>query len=369
MNLCIYSKKSEPEVSFKKQEHIFPASLGGLSKLPKGYVSDEINEKFSKDLELDFTREGFLAIVRQFIGPGSRGNINNPKKATQSKVHLISDEDDNNALGYIVEGVPTYIKQIIFNLEDGALSNSTKLIFPKTKNVTEELEKFLNADYKHITLIRDIHIPENEIILGLNEYQEKGKGALKKKWFIGHNPNVSINEDLKEKLKKFTKEVYLYSVGKKFDLTIEYKKVTSHQPIIFSQELFFRTCAKIAFNYVASIVGQEAVLNKEFDVIRNYVLNGGDGDFLGFIDSEKVDGTILSPKSLGDKHAIVASFKEKDVLVNLIFYGNIYFVVKMTHEMDVYALLSMGSPVNGIIVDWRNRKEINIAEYCKYNKL
>ncbi|MCC0726680.1 hypothetical protein KGF51_09680 [Clostridioides sp. ZZV14-6045] len=264
MNICIYSKKLESEVNFEKQEHIFPSSLGGISKLPKGYVSDEINEKFSKELELDFTREGFLAIVRQFIGPGSRGNVNNPKKATQSKVHLISNED-GNALGYISLGKPIYIKQIIFNLEDGVLSNSTKLLFSKTKNVTEELEKFLNTDYKYITLIRDNHISKKEVIFGLKEYQEKGRGPIKQKWFIGHNPEVLINEDFKEKLKKLVNEVYEHSIDKELYLTIENKSVTSYQTLEFNIDIFYRTCAKIAFNYIVSIVGQEIALKEDFD--------------------------------------------------------------------------------------------------------
>ena len=125
MNTCIYSKKTEPDVHFKKQEHIFPASLGGLSKLPKGYVSDEINEKFSSELEIEFMREGIISIPRQFMGPGTRGNISNIKKATQSKVHLMKDDGNRYALGYVVLGKPIHIKQIIFNFDnEGNLSDS-----------------------------------------------------------------------------------------------------------------------------------------------------------------------------------------------------------------------------------------------------
>ncbi|EMH2709941.1 hypothetical protein SI855_002686 [Clostridioides difficile] len=359
MNVCIYSKKSEPEANFKKQEHIFPASLGGKSTLPKGYVSDEINEKFSKELEVEFVREGLLAILRQFLGPGSRGDINNPKKATQSKVHVIVSEDENNALGYIVKGVPRYIEQVIFDLEENGLLNSSKLLSPKTKNMTEELEKFLKADYNHITFIKDSHIPKNEVILGLNEYQEKGRGSIKQKWFIGHNPEVSINNELKGKIKDFTKKAYEDSIGKEYDSTVQSQRVKSYQSIRFDIEKFYRTCAKIAFNYVTSVVGQEIVLGEEFDDIRNYIVNGGNGDFVIDVNA------IVDPKAkqrtnyLGVKHAIIASFEENEIIVSLFFYGEFHFIVQMPYKIDI-CKLPKESNIQGLVIDWENRCEEKI---------
>lgn len=41
-NLCIYTKENDTEAHFRNQEHIIPACIGGMQKLPKGYVSDEI---------------------------------------------------------------------------------------------------------------------------------------------------------------------------------------------------------------------------------------------------------------------------------------------------------------------------------------
>ncbi|MCC0670579.1 MULTISPECIES: HNH endonuclease [unclassified Clostridioides] len=359
MNVCIYSKKSEPEANFKKQEHIFPASLGGKSTLPKGYVSDEINEKFSKELELDFTREGFLAILRQFIGPGSRGNINNPKKATQSKVHLILDEDDNNALGYIVKGVPKYIKQIIFNLEYGALSNSTKLFLPKAENEMEELEKFLQADYSNTTVIKDSYIPKNKIMLGFKEYQEKGRGSIKQKWFIGHNPEVTINDELKDKMEILIKKLYENSIGKEDDSIVESQHVKSYQSIRFDIEKFYRTCAKIAFNYVASVVGQEIVLGEEFDDIRNYIVNGGNGDFVEDVNA------IVDPKAkqrtnyLGVKHAIIAFSVENEIIVFLSFYGEFDFIVRIPYKIDICKLREVLNK-QVIVINWENRCEEKI---------
>lgn len=46
-NLCIYTKENDTEAHFRNQEHIIPACIGGMQKLPKGYVSDEMNTLFS----------------------------------------------------------------------------------------------------------------------------------------------------------------------------------------------------------------------------------------------------------------------------------------------------------------------------------
>lgn len=45
---CIYFGNTKNELSYRKQEHIIPASLGGKMKLPLGLVSDQANELFSK---------------------------------------------------------------------------------------------------------------------------------------------------------------------------------------------------------------------------------------------------------------------------------------------------------------------------------
>jgi hypothetical protein len=74
MRCCIYLKGTEPVLSFNSQEHIFPAGIGGIQMLPKGYVSDQFNNSFSK-IELDFMRNSLIALPRQFYGPGKRGSI------------------------------------------------------------------------------------------------------------------------------------------------------------------------------------------------------------------------------------------------------------------------------------------------------
>lgn len=364
MNICIYSKKTEPDVSFKSQEHIFPASLGGISKLPKGYVSDEINKKFSSELEIKFMRESIISLHRQFVGPGSRGNVNNRKKSSQSKVHVMKDDDDRYALGYITLGDPIYIKQIIFNFDnDGNLSNSHEVIFPPNiKDVKNELNKFLGLN-NSITLIKDNRIPFNKIIVGINEYQNKGKGPILSKWYIGYNGKIHVNEDLKDKLKREIERLCDASKGQEFDLTTTSKQVTSYQTLEFNPDVFFRTCAKIAFNYVAQIVGPDIVLKKEFNGIRNYIVNGGKSNFVGFPkDVSKFDNPIFN--CLKETHAIIANFTEEEIIVLIVFYGVTHVAVRIPYTISVSELLDNFN-VNGMVIDWKNRTEHDFLKYIR----
>lgn len=101
MNKCIYLKTDENQ-TFDKEEHIFPAGLGGIEKLPKGYVSDYVNGEVFSKLELIFMRESIIAIDRMFLGPGKRGNLSK-KKETKSKmaIYCNSNNKDDISLGYI----------------------------------------------------------------------------------------------------------------------------------------------------------------------------------------------------------------------------------------------------------------------------
>ena len=45
--MCIFYGSNE-KLTYNSQEHIFPATIGGIVKLPKGYVSDQANKYFSK---------------------------------------------------------------------------------------------------------------------------------------------------------------------------------------------------------------------------------------------------------------------------------------------------------------------------------
>lgn len=71
--MCIYYP-GRPSLTYQSGEHIIQATIGGIQKLPKGYVSDQFNQALSK-LELDVFREGLPGFARVLDGPGKRGKL------------------------------------------------------------------------------------------------------------------------------------------------------------------------------------------------------------------------------------------------------------------------------------------------------
>ena len=83
--MCIYYGTRE-DLTYKKQEHIFPTVIGGIQKLNQGVVSDQANELFSP-LELKLMRNSIISVARTLKGSGKRGSLS-PRKATKSRVTI-----------------------------------------------------------------------------------------------------------------------------------------------------------------------------------------------------------------------------------------------------------------------------------------
>jgi len=119
LGYCIYYKRSEPDVHFTKREHVIPAGLGGISKLPLGSVSDEANEYFSP-LEMEILRDSLLAVNRNNVGPGKRGSLN-VKKVKAPTMRVIKKEDssgENYNIGFVFAGESYIISQIAVDFND-----------------------------------------------------------------------------------------------------------------------------------------------------------------------------------------------------------------------------------------------------------
>ena len=100
---CIYYGNQEG-LTYNKREHVFPASLGCKTMLPKGWVSDQANELFSPMEEI-LTRRSSISTERALFGPGKRGSLA-PQKAAQSDVCVGVDEKGDRVLSYMALGTP-----------------------------------------------------------------------------------------------------------------------------------------------------------------------------------------------------------------------------------------------------------------------
>lgn len=283
---CIYSKKKEPDVSFKKREHVFPCTIGGIATLPKGYVSDSVNELFGRELEAPFSRKfPLIKIIKMLISPIGRKKHNNFDRLSVIKLTNI----DKYELGYIEEGIPKVIDQIVVDIENNIENMEIESILSDNdenvleKNRQEKLISFIkefDKSYKYqIRAYKDL--PENKLIIG----------RYNKSLIIGYNSKVSKERiwtkfcDTIDYLNKG--KIMVLSEGERVKSKVEYK-ANSRFSIVDINRMYL----KIAFNCLAYLYGDKFVLSPQFDTYRNAVLTGQNIEqFIGH--DTKVDYNLM----------------------------------------------------------------------------
>ena len=364
MNKCIYTSKETPQASFDSAEHIFPKCIGGQNCLPRGYVSDETNNIFSK-YERQFARENPIVLINRMFYPRvGRKHHKNREKISVFKY------DDKVTLGYVTEANPICLNQIsFFGLSDETLEKSLSCRITLSSNIEgsnkERYEVFLEAlkNYNGCpSPIKSDDIPDNTILLGCKD----------KCWHLGVSKNqnpeliksmvLKAVQNLIANLEKFNEQY------KESELTSN--QVTASFEIMFNYEDVFRVYAKIAFNALASLKGQECVLNPEFDDIRNAILEGEDIlSYVTIADCKNVLKEITDKfsdrVSVGDRcHSVVFCTLDNYLYGFVSLYGT-------DHPIVVKLGLTPANIVDMYLCDWQNKKDYKLIDYvtsvCAFN--
>ena len=343
MNKCIYLKETDLKQSFEKQEHIFPAGIGGIRKLNKGVVCDKVNGEIFSKMELDFMRNSLIALPRQIQGPGKRGSLIE-KKSTKSNIHVVSrnEELSDVSLGYIKLGKPYQIPQfkvideteiqIIFDQSDGDYSD-------QLVNFIDNLKDF---DDKYI-LIVEKNIPINQLLFG----------NFESKWYLGVHEN-SFSYPLSDIINKLVNKRYS-NEKPQFNAT----QVTCHQHMVFNIEKFNRVCAKTVFNFLAFSHGSDFVLQEKFDSIREWIINGGNDKFVNLLDKGNRNIKMIKNIDFPDEsHKILINKVDNRLVGLLTLYGESFEVAVILCDNFTDKFV-----VNGYICDWKNKKEYTLMEY------
>lgn len=337
MKFCIYLKQSEPQVTFISEEHIFPAGIGGIQKLPLEYVSHDCNNSFSA-MELSFMRNSLITLPRQFYGPGKRGNLN-PKNATKSTVSLMAGINDPGSveLGYISLGKPYSITQLKINT-NGTCHFQTDRSFGDIDKQTAEFVKNLEKFSGKYTLFEDDQLTQDEFIIGYHAG----------KWYVALS-NKKFEEQIGSVIKKLLDQKPFENKSPRYETV----QPTVHQTIQFD-DTYFRVCAKIIFNYLAFAKGQEFVLRSFFDPIRNWIVNGGENNFAQLLGKE-----FTLPIPIPDQaHKLIIIQKGKTLAGFISFYGD-SFGTQVNLCEDLEGFFDM----DGFICDWKNRREYRFIDY------
>lgn len=348
---CIYFDNSGRILTYNKQEHVIPASLGGRAKLPKGFVSDEANSYFSK-YEMKAVRDTILSINRINNGPGKRGTLN-VKKVTNPEIKLFKNLKDNKdivpvVLGFMFCGCTHEIPQILFTLNN---DNSVKLpivilnTFPDyslsilLKDVLKSFYKFIHDDNRKFNVIYSelkVHIRYINI------------GTFNNRWFV----SSSFSKNLLQKFFEIVKIKDLPEELPIFINPISIYKWHNKLPDAFDESFYF-IYFKTAFNVLAFFTDNEIVLHKQFDGIRNVILNLY--DFNKYIVEETMPDWLLEfvdnevkPK----EHFILISTENKCIKAYVSFYREritSYIRLSENYEGDQFRKC--------IICNWMNGSE------------
>lgn len=337
MKMCIYCKKTEPEVSFSSGEHIFSAGIGGIQKLPMEYVSHDCNNAFSA-MEGQFMRKSLLSLPRQFVGPGKRGNLN-PKNATQGQVSLMAGLTSPHSvdLGYISLGKPYIISQIKININgiwqfilDKSFGDEMKQI----ENFIKNLDKY-NGRY---TLLEDERLSRDEFILGFHDG----------KWYVALS-----NKDLGLEIDKYVQKLIQKNAFENVALSYGSGQTNVKQTLEFDDK-HFRVCAKIIFNYLAFVKGQQFVLQECFDPLRDWIVKGGENRFAALI-GKGVNHRIPFPDQA---HKLFIFQKGKSLVGHISFFGEGFgTVIALCDDFEGYF------ENDGFICDWKKRQEFRLIAY------
>ena len=364
LNKCIYTGKETPEASFDSAEHIFPKCIGGQNCLPRGYVSDETNNVFSK-YERQFARENPVVLInRMFYPKVGRKHHKNREKIAAFK------HNDNVILGYISEAKPICLNQIsFFELSDETLENSLscKITLSPTNagSNKERYESFLEISKNYNgcpSPIKSDIIPDNTVLLGHKD----------KCWYLGIAKNQNPELIKPMVLKAIQK---LIANIEKFNKQYKESKSTSNQvtasfEIMFNCEDVFRVYAKIAFNALASLKGQEYVLKPEFDDIRNAILDGE--DILAYVTIAKgknaqkeITDRFSERVSVGDTcHSVVFCTIDNYLYGFVSLYGTDHPIVVKFGTISI-------NVVDMYLCDWQNKKDYKLIDYvtsvCAFN--
>lgn len=337
-DMCIYYGDNE-NLLYAKQEHIFPAGLGGIAMLPKGTVSDQANEFFSP-LEQKLMYKSLISMERTFLGPGKRGKLGK-KHASKSQISISRKEDGELALGYLSGKGGFYInslakqgKQFIFTV---ATEQHTDY-----KQAKKDFFSYLDNLENKFVLLRSKDISPDDWLLGI--YQKKFYIAM------GENTSLEIlkNELKITKIKIEREEIPLsHSVGHpRFESTLEESDDTS------------RVYAKTVINVLAALKGEEYIRHDRFSKIKHWIL--GELDTNEFTQLPKV--WIESPPHVPESSHWCSFYKVNSELWAVIcFYNRISRRFKLgecAFDDD------FGPAPLGLICDWKNKQEFTFLDWA-----
>lgn len=352
MEKCIYLFDGGKELTYKKQEHIISAGIGGIHTLPKGYVSDQANELFSK-YELKCLRYSPLQIERARYGPGKRGSLN---------INSIDIPDVLSLEPWIKDNKRDYICPL------GFLFRNNAYIIPQIVIILNNLKDFdvlyLKSTYEAVG-----NINESDFRLRIQDFLSQSSRSYKK---------IEVPYDTKTQficIGLFKKSWYICSTQPSFSIDSLTTHILDKKPLIgaitdylgSSQPIFRFTRqieleyivptfihAKNCFNTLALFKGCDFVKQKMFNNFRQCILTNSCWDAV-VIPVKDIPSNItlfLKNNILNHAHTVVIYTDSKSVMAFSVLYGKAYGLFKLGEKYFGEGFS------HAYICDFENKKEI-----------
>ena len=349
MKKCIYTLNDETNATFNSREHILPCSIGGIGTLNKHWVCDDFNNYISK-AEREFARQYPLITLPRMM------NVSTGRKEHMGKLGvgfiLISEVEESLQLGYIAEGKPRVVNQIIASIPklNQDCLDGFFCIVEKAGEELDLISDLLKYNKKKLVIKTDNKLFRDFLAIGyVNKQVYIGI-------YAGHKDGTA---------EEYTMQLLKLVSNKKLKLENyrnkeETYKVSYQGKSTFCLKDVERIYAKMAFNVLAHIKGQEFVLRANFDSIRQAITTGESIRELVSNPSADVSKDIAGLLKLNNNEHLVLLFKEDETLCGVInLYGDASgsVMVKLSTNWDFFF------DTTGYVCDWKNKKEYMLEEY------
>ena len=332
--MCIYLGDSS-DLHYEQQEHIFSSFLGGQKMLERGMVSDEANHILSQ-LEDELAHKSVLQLPRAFMGPGKRST----NKLNSVVVYPLKNEKRNSwELGYVFLGESHLIPHIrvlgnefVFSCDDG----DEESVKGEANKFFQRLNKFKTARYTEIRLPIE---NQNFFLLGF----------FKNKWYL-YRGNIDISEIYKK----------VAAISETSELKSVQKGIFQPQVhgIVQETEKTDRAYAKIAFNILANLYGENYVMHANFDELRSWIINGGNNTFTITISDKEVNEITKDLNLPLDSHWCILTLVGSKICAIISLYDKTFRAFEFCEKPS-----NAQFHINGMICDWKNKKEYTLTEW------
>jgi len=331
--MCIYFRASD-NLKYESREHIFSQAVGGMRRLPQGFVSDQANSLFSK-LELIAFRQSFIALNRVVLGPGTKGSVAN--KMTSS-VNIICYDNGDFGLG------------LLKNLKEHLIPHG--YMFDGKLRWGCNAEDGMDCIYQtiidlkcfdgNVRRLTERAMPKEAMLFGLYE----------KTLYIGSRDDSISNE----KSLRIINEVLKLTENREGVFSTR-DNPGKHSFTLLDDNNISRVYGKTAFNVLAHIAGMEYVQNSLFDKFRNWITTGDDKSEFHMLPKIELDNQIIQllPEN---SHWCLLSSVNGMLLAVVCYYNSLTKVFCLGNTTDDYFV----SP-DGYICDWLNKKEYRLIDW------